>query len=70
MRRSYVIHTGNRDDDFRILGPFASKDAARRSPFARLPGAVILPLLGPRATLPDGIDSSDTASGRAERGHR
>lgn len=70
MPRSYVIHTGSADEDFRIVGPFSSKTMARQSPFSRLPGARIVSLLPPRATLPDGIKTEDTRPYCAECGCR
>lgn len=70
MRRLYVIHTGSDDEDFRVVGPFTSKKAARKSPFSRLPGAKLLPLLPPRVTLPEGIKTEDTRPYCAECGSR
>ena len=70
MSRAYVIYTGSRDEDFRVIGPFPTKTAARASPFARLPGARIVPLLPPRATLPDGIATDDPRPYCAECGCR
>ena len=70
MPRSYVIHTGSRDEDFRVIGPFPSKKVARLSPFSRLPGAKVFPLLPPRATLPEGIETEDPRPYCAECGSR
>ena len=70
MRRSYVIHTGSRDEDFRVIGPFPTKTAARVSPFSRLPGARIVPLLPAGSALPDGIATLDPRPHCAECGCR
>jgi len=59
MSTAYVVRTGCTEYDLRLVGPFASKALARRSPFSRLPGATIVALLPADAPLPEGISTKD-----------
>jgi len=59
MGTSYLVRTGCTEYDLRLVGPFASKSLARRSPFSRLPGATIVALLPADAPLPAGINTKD-----------